>query len=192
MKCDNCGTEFTGNACPSCSQGNNNVNSQKKAFYKKWWFWVLIVIAAIAVGAGGGNDKTGTNTSESKTKSEVSDIKEKVNDIADDVKEEVSVPMEYKNALKKAEIYSKTMHMSKQAIYDQLVSEYGEKFPAEAAQYAIDNIKADWKQNALKKAQTYQESMSMSTQAIYNQLTSEYGEKFTAEEAQYAIDNLAK
>ena len=92
--------------------------------------------------------------------------------------------------LEKAELYAKTMSMSKAGVYDQLTSEYGEKFPAEAAQYAIDNLQADWKSNALKKAQTYQNDMSMSTQAIYDQLTSEYGEKFTAEEAQYAIDNL--
>lgn len=97
---------------------------------------------------------------------------------------------EEKNALKQAEQYSKTMNMSKQGIYDQLVSEYGGKFPAEAAQYAIDNVDADWKANALAKAKSYQETMSMSSSAIYDQLVSEYGEKFTAEEAQYAIDNL--
>lgn len=103
---------------------------------------------------------------------------------------EESVPREYKSALKKAETYAKTMHMSKAGIYDQLTSEYGEGFPAEAAQYAIDNIVFDWKESALKKAQTYAESMSMSDSAIYDQLISEYGEKFTPEEAQYAIDNL--
>lgn len=43
------------------------------------------------------------------------------------------------------------MNMSKVGIYEQLVSEYGENFPKEAAQYAIDNIKFDWKENALKK-----------------------------------------
>ena len=32
--------------------------------------------------------------------------------------------------------------MSKAGIYDQLTSEYGEKFTAEAAQYAIDNLQA--------------------------------------------------
>lgn len=100
--------------------------------------------------------------------------------------------MEYKNALKKAESYSNMMYMSKQSIYEQLTSEYGEKFPADAAQYAIDNMNADWKENALKKAKSYQETMSMSTSAIYDQLISEYGEKFTKEEAQYAIDNLNK
>lgn len=103
---------------------------------------------------------------------------------------EESVPREYKSALKKAEQYAKNMQMSKAGIYDQLTSEYGEKFPAEAAQYAIDNIVFDWKENALKKAQTYAKMMSMSNSAIYEQLISEYGEKFTPEEAQYAIDNL--
>ena len=98
--------------------------------------------------------------------------------------------IEYQNALKKAESYSKLMHMSKQKIYDQLTSEYGEKFPADAAQYAIDNLNADYKANALEKADSYSKTMHMSKQKIYDQLTSEYGEKFTAEEAQYAIDNL--
>ena len=98
--------------------------------------------------------------------------------------------MEYQNALKKAESYSKLMHMSKQKIYDQLTSEYGEKFPADAAQYAIDNLNVDYKANALEKADSYSKTMHMSKQKIYDQLTSEYGEKFTAEEAQYAVDNL--
>lgn len=97
---------------------------------------------------------------------------------------------EYKNALKKAESYSKTMHMSKKGIYDQLTSEYGEQFPADAAQYAIDNMTADWNANALAKAKSYQNTMNMSKSAIYDQLVSEYGEQFTASEAKYAIDHL--
>lgn len=82
------------------------------------------------------------------------------------------------------------MHMSKQGVYDQLTSEYGEQFSPEAAQYAIDNVKADWNANALEKAKSYQDTMSMSPSAIRDQLTSEYGEKFTEEEADYAIANL--
>ena len=82
------------------------------------------------------------------------------------------------------------MHMSKKGIYEQLTSEYGENFPAGAAQYAIDNLDADWNANALEKAKTYQNTMNMSKQRIYEQLTSEFGEGFTAEEAQYAIDHL--
>ncbi len=100
------------------------------------------------------------------------------------------VPTEYRSALKKADTYANAMHLSKQGLYDQLTSEYGEKFSVEAAQYAIDNVKADWNANALAKAKTYQDQMSMSPSAIHDQLTSEYGEKFTEEEADYAIANL--
>ena len=82
------------------------------------------------------------------------------------------------------------MILSKAGVYDQLTSEYGEKFTAEEAQYAVDNLDVNWKENALKKAKVYQETMAMSPSAIYDQLVSEYGEKFTEEEAQYAVDNL--
>ena len=101
-----------------------------------------------------------------------------------------NIPKEYSSALNKAQSYSEMMHMSKQGIYDQLTSEYGEQFSAEAAQYAVDNLNADYKINALEKAKEYQESMDMSPEAIRDQLTSEYGEKFTQEEADYAISNL--
>lgn len=97
---------------------------------------------------------------------------------------------EEKNALKKAETYSNSLHMSKKGIYNQLTSSI-EGFTKEAAQYAIDNIDADWNKNALEKAKSYQTSMSMSSKAIYNQLTSSV-EGFTKSEAQYAIDNLDK
>lgn len=103
-----------------------------------------------------------------------------------------AVPIEYKSALKKAESYSAMMHMSKAGIFDQLTSEYGEKFSVEAAQYAIDNVQADWNANALEKAKSYQSSMSMSPAAIRDQLVSEYGEKFLPEEADYAIQNLTQ
>ncbi|EOW2676903.1 Ltp family lipoprotein [Enterococcus faecalis] len=101
-----------------------------------------------------------------------------------------NVSFEDTNALAKAHQYSSVMHMSKAAIYDQLTSEYGEKFSAEAAQYAIDNMIADFNANALAKAKEYQESMAMSPEEIREQLTSEYGEKFTPEEADYAIQHL--
>lgn len=92
------------------------------------------------------------------------------------------------NALKKAESYSSTLHMSKKGIYNQLTSSI-EGFTNEEAQYAIDNIDADWNTNALEKAKDYQSTMNMSKSAIYNQLISSV-EGFTKEEAQYAIDHL--
>ena len=87
--------------------------------------------------------------------------------------------------------YAQNLHMSKKAVYDQLTSSYGEGFPADAAQYAIDNMTGvDWNANALEKAKQYYYNMSMSKSAVYDQLTSEYGEQFTASQAQYAIDHL--
>lgn len=97
---------------------------------------------------------------------------------------------EYQNALKKAQNYSKTMHMSREGIYQQLISEYGEGFPKDAAEWALDHLDADYKYNALKKAENYSDTMYMSKEGIYDQLVSPYGEKFTKEEAQYAVDNL--
>lgn len=101
-----------------------------------------------------------------------------------------NVPAEYKSALSQAGSYANTMHMSKQGVYDQLVSEYGGQFSADAAQYAIDNVKADWGANALAKAKTYQDTMHLSPSAIHDQLTSQYGEQFTQAEADYAIQHL--
>jgi hypothetical protein len=105
-------------------------------------------------------------------------------------KADANVPTEYKSALKKAELYAKTMNMSKNAINDQLTSDYGEKFSKESAKYAIDNLQFDWKANALKKADSYAKTMNMSKQGIYDQIVSDNGEKFTEEEAQYAVDNI--
>lgn len=98
--------------------------------------------------------------------------------------------IEEKNALAKAESYSTIMHMSKAKIYEQLISEYGEGFTKSAAQYAMENLVADWNANALAKAKSYQSTMNMSKKRIYEQLISEYGEQFTKEQAQYAIDHL--
>ena len=106
------------------------------------------------------------------------------------VEEEPAVPAEYASALNKAQSYSDMMHMSKRGLYDQLTSEFGEQFSAEAAKYAVENVKADWKANALAKAKDYQELMSMSPAAIRDQLVSDFGEKFTAAEADYAIAHL--
>lgn len=183
INCKTCGGEIAKNAksCPSCGAKN------KKPFYKKWWVWVIIILIGIgSMGPGvettSDYESSGDNTGQIETSAPISSETQET--------QVPDVPTEYKSALKKAEIYDETMHMSKAGLYDQLVSEYGEKFSKEAARYAIDNIDADWNYNALKKAESYQETMAMSPSAIYDQLISDYGEKFTKQEAQYAIDNL--
>lgn len=97
---------------------------------------------------------------------------------------------EEKAALNSAETYSDMMHMSKAGIYDQLTSSAGDKYPEDAAQYAVDNLEADYKENALESAKNYIDMMDMSDNELYDQLTSDAGDKFTEEQAQYAVDNL--
>ncbi|KQB85368.1 Ltp family lipoprotein [Corynebacterium oculi] len=171
------------------------VKEEKKSWYKKPGCMIplgLVALIAIAAAAMGGD---GESTSTSAKDEEVAAQQENASgengeEAAAEENSDDGVPKEYKTALRKAESYSKTMHMSKQGIYDQLTSEYAEKYSPEAAQYAVDNMEADWNANALEKAKSYQDDMDMSPDAIYDQLTSDYGEKFTAEEAQYAVDNL--
>ena len=188
-QCKSCAKEIATSAksCPGCGAKN------KKPIYKRVWFWVIAIIIVIgATGGSGTDDSKEINSGNIESEQEVSqnNIENTTAENKSENKVEDNIPTEYKSALRKAKLYADTMNMSKTGIYDQLTSEYGEKFTVEAAQYAIDNITVDWKENALKKAKLYQETMSMSPAAIYDQLTSEYGEKFTAEEAQYAIDNL--
>ncbi len=144
-------------------------------------FVVVIILLGVIIGATTFTDSTSnSNTSTAPKAEQTSNVEAEDN----------SVPREYKSALNKAASYANTMHMSKRGVYDQLVSDYGEKFSAEAAQYAIDNVKADWNANALVKAKNYQNTMNMSPSAIRDQLTSEYGDKFTTAEADYAIQHL--
>jgi Host cell surface-exposed lipoprotein. len=101
-----------------------------------------------------------------------------------------SVPHEYTLALEAAESYASSLSMSKQGIYEQLISEYGEGFSAAAAQYAINNMYGNWNNNALESAKIYQEDLGMSPEEIRDQLTSEYGDSFSSDEADYAVSNL--
>ncbi len=167
----------------------------KKPFYKSCWFWVAIVIFFIVGLAGMSGDENGSDSTVTSTPTESSSENNSTEDVASlpeqtVEKEESDIPAEYRSALNKASTYANTMNMSKKGVYNQLTSEYGEKFSAEAAQYAIDNVISDWNENALAKARTYQDEMSMSPAAIHDQLTSDYGEKFTQEEADYAIEHL--
>jgi hypothetical protein len=164
----------------------------QKKFYKKWWFWAIIIILAIAFAPKDSSEnaaKSSDTKSTTATAIQTPDATQAKPQEEPKV-QEPAVPAEYKSALAKATSYANTMHMSKQGVYNQLTSEYGEKFAPEAAQYAIDNVKADWNANALAKAKDYQDSMHMSPAAIHDQLTSEYGEKFTQAEADYAIQHL--
>lgn len=99
-----------------------------------------------------------------------------------------SIPKEWASAQGSAQSYSDMMSMSKEAIETQLRD--FDKFPEEAAKYAVDNIDVDWNKNALSSAKSYQESMNMSNEAIHEQLIN--FDKFTKEQADYAVEHLEK
>jgi hypothetical protein len=162
---------------------------------KKNWFGrhkvltvigVIILLAIIGGAAGGGNKSSTSTTNSSSTASTSS----KTEPTAAQETKQPAVPAEYKSALAQAGTYANQLHLSKKGLYDQLVSEYGGKFTAPAAQYAIDNVKADWNANALAQGKTYQNDLHLSPAGVRDQLVSENGGKFTASEADYAIAHL--
>ena len=94
------------------------------------------------------------------------------------------VKAEYKEALKKAKDHPLVKKMSKQGMHNWLTSEPN-PFSPEAAQWAVDNMRADWKANALEKAKSCQGT----PEEIYLHLISdEVG--FTKKEADYAVSHL--
>lgn len=126
--CKSCGSTVAKNTktCPVCGA------KIKKPFFKKWWFWAIIAVIVIGVLESMGNDNNNdnnNNVNNNNTVTEHQDTTKDYNDKATGKTEETkedNVPGEYRNALKKAKSYSDLMNMSKQAIYDQLTSEYGE------------------------------------------------------------------
>ena len=92
------------------------------------------------------------------------------------------------NALLKGKEYSDSQNMSKQGIYDQLISKG--KFTIKQAQYAVDNLQVDYNQNALITAKNYQRDLGFSPAKIREVLISDKNEKFTPAEANYAIQHL--
>lgn len=150
----------------------------------------ISILALLLVGCGKKVETTVNNNSTNEIETALNNSSKNINNTKEKEENTSTVPNEYIAALKKAQIYSDSMYMSKASLYNQLTSEHGEKFPPEAAQYAIDNISVDWKLNALEKAKIYQKDMSMSREAIRDQLLSENGENFTKEETDWAIENL--
>ncbi|WP_270631433.1 Ltp family lipoprotein [Limosilactobacillus mucosae] len=157
---------------------DGKVYVEKKPFYKRVWFWILVVLVIFigsAAVSGGSNSSSSSSSSSSAKSSSSSSSHVSATKVA---------------ALKSAQTYSDTMHMSKQGIYDQLTSDAGDKFDDASAQYAVDHVKADWNKNALKAAESYQKDQNMSPEAIRDQLTSDAGDKFTQDQADYAVSHL--
>ena len=185
-ECNICGEEKTktSNACVKCGS--------KRPIYKKNWFIVLSIIFFITIFPLREEIVQSEVLSSTTTTTEVT-IKENSNtgnNINESKIKKELIEEEYTLALEQANSYSDTLSMSKQGIYNQLISEHGGNFTKEAAKYAIDNIQVNWNNNALESAKSYQKTLEMSLDEIYDQLISQYGGQFTKKEAQYAVDNL--
>lgn len=101
------------------------------------------------------------------------------------VEEEIiEVTREQKNALRTAEDYLGYSGFSEKGLRSQL--EY-EEYPADAIDYAIENVVVDYNEEALETAHDYLDYSSFSDAGLKEQLLFE---GFTEEQAQYAIDNL--
>ncbi len=150
---------------------------------------ILILIAALLILVGCGSSEEPVKQDIAEPAPVSTPAQESITAEVEEEPED-NVPREHRNALDSAKNYIDIMAFSEKGLYNQLTSEYGEQYPEEAAQYAIENIQVDYNLEALESALNYQEVMPMSDKELFNQLTSEYGEQFTEEQAQYAIDNL--
>lgn len=176
--------------------------------FSKWKIWVKVLVTSFVVfsllvnlviiitiseysksiSQNRNDDSLTTEVSEKNAKND----EKKVNNepMKENSNKNNNLTREQNAALNNAKDYAELMHMSKLGIYEQLTSEYGEKFKPEDAQYAIDHLKFDYNKNALMKAKEYAKDTNMSKRAIYDQLVSQNGEKFTESESKYAIDHL--
>lgn len=199
MYCRKCGTLLDDDAlfCSNCGQKVQKTESTKATSSghtnKKISRWIGISICVLVVinVLGSLGEETPKTSSYNSTNVKSSYSSSKSSYSTSPSTHNSGVSTEYQNTLTKGLQYANDLHLSKKAVYDQLTSSYGEGFPADAAQYAVDHMtNVDWNANALEKAKQYYHDMSMSKSAVYDQLTSEYGEQFTASQAQYAIDHL--
>lgn len=146
--------------------------------------------------ATSGGDDTATVIADAGTQSEpTAQVADKIAEpaaqpVAEPIEATHDVPREHQQALKQAESYLAIMPFSYDGLYEQLTSEYGSGFPADAAQYALDNVDVDWNAEAVEAAESYLETMPFSRDSLLDQLTSEYGSGFTPEQAQYAVDTV--
>lgn len=92
---------------------------------------------------------------------------------------EPEVSREHQNAVRSANQYLNYTSFSRQGLIEQLQFE---NYSLESAQYAVDNVDADWNEQAVKKAGEYLNYTSFSRQGLVDQLIFE---GFTAEQAEF-------
>ncbi len=97
---------------------------------------------------------------------------------------EPEVPREYLNALRSAKQYLDYTAFSRDGLVRQLEFE---NYSNDAAQYAVDNVGANWNEQAAKSAEQYLDYTSFSRQGLVDQLVFE---GFTPEQAEYGASQV--
>lgn len=101
-------------------------------------------------------------------------------------KEEPKVSVGKVNALLSAESYLATIPFSKKGLIKQLKFE---KFSTEEAEYAANNVNADWMDQAVLTAQNYLDTMPFSKKELIKQLEFE---GFTKSQAKHGAEEAYK
>ena len=147
---------------------------------------IVLAIVVLIVGCGMLLD-AGTTTTD-----------EKVQEVSEEKGEDITADwtMEQKNAFEAGYSYIDLMSFSKQGLIEQLSSEYGDNYPQDVAEFAVqaleDNDMVDWDVECEEAAQDYLDNMSFSKQELIEQLSSEYGDQFTVEQAERAVEKVYK
>lgn len=104
--------------------------------------------------------------------------------VKEPVEETPKTPREYQNALGSANSYVDYGAFSQKRLREQLEFEW---YTAEAVDYAMENVRADYKEECLQNAESYLENWNFSQKRLREQL--EY-EGYTTSEIDYAMEHI--
>ena len=181
----------------------------KKPIYKRWWFWLLALALIIGIGTGGSGKSSGeeeaanqetavAETNVEETANEEVAVEETAAEEATaeetTINPQASWSREQQNAYKAGLSYLEFMSFSRQGLIDQLSSEYGDQYPLEVAEFAVNAIEedglVDWDAECEEAAESYLSFMTFSKQELIDQLCSDYGDQFTREQAERAVEKV--
>lgn len=173
---------------------------QKKRRRIFWGFFIFLCLLIAMVSCSSKDDEVANTDvveeaiAETENSSTEDVIIEEDNDSEEDIFSTWTAEQRY--AFTSGLTYLEVMAFSRQGLIDQLSSEYGENYPLEVAEFAVNAIEeqglVDWDTECEEAAQNYLDLMSFSKQGLIDQLSSEYGEQFTVEQAERAVEKVYK
>lgn len=153
-------------------------------------FFAAIVLIFALMACGGSEDSDNSSSEDTSTTAEESVAVEEEEE--EPVDEFSTWDREQQNAYKAALNYLDFAPFSKQGLIDQLSSEYGDNYPQDVAEFAVNKIEergeVDWVEQAKIAAENYLDLSSFSKEGLIEQLCSEYGDQYTREQAEAAVE----